>query len=214
MNTWYPCRVEWSLLFCFFNFQLISYFSPSALLAFCSTVGQTLNLWLLWAKLATFLFMCLLQGLLQPKAELFTLVTPDILGSINLCCWRQSCGLLGYFSGIPGLASLESVAHTFPYSQLWPPKLFQGIQDMSPGDRITSVFLSVFCLGNTGLMHVLFSLSIFCLLKVFDTSCMMNSASFSLSLCWSLIVFLFLCSWFRWYFVGSEKEYIWLTCCL
>ena len=84
----------------------------------------------------------------------------------------------------------------------------------SPGDRITSVFLSVFCLGNTGLMHVLFSLSIFCLLKVFDTSCMMNSASFSLSLCWSLIVFLFLCSCFRWYFVGSEKEYIWLTCCL
>lgn len=57
---------------------------------------------------------------------------------------------------------------------------------MSPGDRITSVFLSVFCLGNTGLMHILFSLSVFCLLKVFNTSCMMNSASF---FSFSLLVF-------------------------
>ena len=157
--------------------------------------------------------MCLLQGLLQQKAELFNLVTPDILGSINLCCWRQSCGLLGYFSGIPGLASLESVAHTLPTLSYDHQNCFK-VYKICPLDRITSVFLSVFCLGNTGLMLVLFSLSIFCLLKVFDTSCMMNSASFSLSLCWSLIVFLFLCSCFRWYFVGSEKEYIWLTCCL
>lgn len=57
---------------------------------------------------------------------------------------------------------------------------------MSPGDRITSVFLSVFCLGNTGLMRILFSLSVFCLLKVFNTSCMMNSASF---FSFSLLVF-------------------------
>lgn len=101
-------------MFCFFQISTNLLFVALCLTGLLQYSGSDSDLWLLWAKLAAFLFMCLLQGLLQPKAELFNLLTPDILGSINLCCWRQSCGLLGYFSGIPGLASLESVPHTCP----------------------------------------------------------------------------------------------------
>lgn len=138
MNAWYLCRAEWNLLFCFFNFQL-AYFPPSALLAFCRTAGQTLDLWLLWSTLAAFLFVCLLQGLLQPKAELFNLGTADVLGSLNLCCWRQSCELQDIL--VASLALLLcGQQHTPSLLSAVTTKLFQGTQDMSPGDRITSVF--------------------------------------------------------------------------
>lgn len=118
---------------------------------------------------------------------------------------------LGYFSSIPGLSSLESVAYT--YSQLWPPKLFQGIQDMSPGDRITSVIFVCLVWGALASCICCFPCLFSVLLKFVDTSCAVSSASFSLSPCWSLVVlhsFAPVLDGVLW----DQRKNVWLTCCL
>ena len=187
MNAWYLCRAEWNLLFCFFNFQL-AYFPPSALLAFCRTAGQTLYLWLLWSTLAAFLFVCLLQGLLQPKAELFNLGTADVLGSLNLCCWRQSCELQNIL--VASLALLLC-------GQQHTPSLLSAVttKTLSRHTRYVPWRQNYFCLFCLSSVWGTLASCIYCfpcllsvLLKFVDASCVVSSASFSLSPCWSLVV--------------------------